>query len=76
MPECGHEVALEKRLNEIRRLEGINAKLLEALERTTADLRDVMRLIREGRNDPRSEWPRAELGLVEADTAIREAKGE
>ena len=27
------EVALEKRLNEIRRLEGVNAKLLSALER-------------------------------------------
>lgn len=30
--QCGHEVALEKRLNEIRRLETINDDLLAALE--------------------------------------------
>ena len=37
--QCGHEVALEKRLNEIRRLETINDDLLAALEGLRAALR-------------------------------------
>lgn len=32
-----YEIALEKRLNEIRRLEGIKAELLEALEKAMED---------------------------------------
>lgn len=37
--QCGHEIALEKRLNEIRRLEGINDDLLTALKKALTEHR-------------------------------------
>ncbi len=63
---CNHEVALTRQLDEIRRVEGINTKLLAALERIFP-APDAHLDLEDDHNA---------AAIAQARTAIKEAKGE
>ena len=68
---ANYTVALEKRLNEIRRLEGINASLLKALE-------NIMPLAQTGFSamSRRDQTKNQQAILRAARAAIKDAKGD
>ena len=63
------EVALEKRLNEIRRLEGLKDNLIAALELSA----ERIEILLFGKNDPQHPWVREARSVIEAAKASKPA---